>query len=702
MEILVLLLFVAVIFLTLSVIALWSRINGIERRLQNHAPAKPSRMEPAVREERLPESKPMREEKKSSQSSEFKLGGKLYSIIGGFAVLLGLGFLLRFAIENNLISAPLRVLLGIVVGLVLILLGLYLHEKMKQFAQILSGIGLGALYLSLYAATQLYSLLPLPLGFAALAAVSIVGILLALRHDSQPLAIYAQIGGYLTPLILSGGGNTPHTLFIYLLVLNTVMLAVSWKKPWRALASISFAGTAICYTSWADLYIGSTPTWVPLLYIDLFFLQFLGRTLIRVWNENISDGWDVLLILINPLVFFTFAFQIINTLEHARTFQATLSLGGAVLYLLLAAWRITMRKRTDDADIAFIGMGSIFFAIAPLIWFDDMRWSIGAWAFLGLVLGILADRLRSTWLDYLAHGFFFVAGLTLLSEYPDPVSGTWPWLNPRMALYALVIAAFIGNLWYNERKRQSNHGAKRSLMASIHIVATFVVTLLAVTSEVNGFYAPADLWTAAATVILGALAGMAGIWIGSASLRSSGYLAILFGGLTTIIYSFAINPDTHRFLINPQTAALLLCAAITYALLAYMRTALDHLTLDERRLAKPMVWLASNFFLLTMISLETWHLFKPGLDGYDNERDVALSVVWSIYAIALVAFGIYKKSKLARTTALALFGIVIAKVVLIDTSELDNFYRFITFISLGIILLISGFLYNKFKTRIEG
>lgn len=700
MEILVLLLFVAVVFLTLSVISLWSKLNRIENRLHGHAPAK------LIHEEQRtePEPEPVihTEEKKSAPSSEFKLGGKFYSIIGGFAILLGLGFLLRFAIENNLISAPLRVLLGIVVGLTLIALGLYLHEKMKQFAQILSGIGLGALYLSLYAATQLYSLLPLPLGFAALACVSIAGILLALRHDSQPLAIYAQIGGYLTPLILSGGGNTPHTLFIYLFVLNTVMLAVSWKKPWRALASISFAGTVICYSSWAELYIGTTPKWIPFLYIDLFFLQFLGRTLIRVWNDNVSDGWDVLLILINPLVFFTLAYQIIGTLNNARTFQTTLALGGAVLYLILAAWRITMRKRTDDADIAFIGMGSVFLAIAPLIWFDDMRWSIGAWAVQGLVLGILSDRLRSTWLDYLAHGFFFVAGLTLLSEYPDSVSGTWPWLNPRMALYAIVIASFIGNLWYNERKRQSNHGAKRPLMASIHIIATFLMVLAAVTSEVSGFYTPVDLWTSTAAVILGALAGMAGIWIGSTSLRVSGYLTIIFGGLTAIVTSFDINPETHLFLINPQTAALMICAAITYALLVYMRTALDHLSLDERRLAKPMVWLTANLFLLTLISLETWHLFKPGLDGYGNERDVALSVVWAVYAIALVAFGIYQKSKLARTTALALFGIVIAKVVLIDTAELDNFYRFITFISLGIILLISGFLYNKFKTRIEG
>lgn len=712
MEILTLFLFVAVVFLTLAFIALWSRVNGIENRLQGRLPAKTVREEPqampVTRSEPEPEPKPLRHIRKSSEN-EFKLGGKLYSIIGGFAVLLGLGFLLRYAIENNLISAPLRVLLGILVGCILIALGIFLHEKMKQFAQMLSGIGLGALYLSLYAATQIYNLIPLPLGFVALAGISIAGILLALRQDSQPLAIYAQIGGYLTPLILTGGGNTPHVLFIYLIVLNSVMLAVSWKKPWRALASISFAGTVICYGSWSELYLGSTPTWIPFLYLNILFLQFLGRTLIRVWNENVSDAWDVLLILTNPLVFFTLLYQVINPLEHAGTFQATLALGAAVLYLILAAWRITWRKRTDDADAAFIGLGSIFLAIAPLIWFDDLRWSIGAWALLGLVLGILADRIRSVWLDYLAHGFFLVSGLTLLAEYPDSISGTWPWLNPRMALYAVVIAACIGHLWYNEQKRQSNHGAKRSLMASGHIIWTYLLVISAIVSEVAGFYTPTDLWTPAAVVITASLAGMAGIWIGSASLRVSAYLTIAFGGIALLSAGTFFDPATHRILVNPRSAAMLMCAAMIYALLVYMRSAEDHLTNDERRYAKPALWLASHAMVFTWSTMEISDAISArmvnqtpeSISWWSDVRNVLISILWMVYAIILVAFGIFKKSKLARTTALALFGLVIAKIVLVDTADLDNFYRFITFISLGIILLISGFLYNRFKSRIE-
>jgi uncharacterized membrane protein len=77
-----------------------------------------------------------------------------------------------------------------------------------------------------------------------------------------------------------------------------------------------------------------------------------------------------------------------------------------------------------------------------------------------------------------------------------------------------------------------------------------------------------------------------------------------------------------------------------------------------------------------------------------------LSIAWGLYAGALLVLGIVKRSAAARLTSIGLFAIVILKVFLYDTSSLSSFYRFISFISLGVLLLLAGYLYNRYKDRI--
>ena len=85
---------------------------------------------------------------------------------------------------------------------------------------------------------------------------------------------------------------------------------------------------------------------------------------------------------------------------------------------------------------------------------------------------------------------------------------------------------------------------------------------------------------------------------------------------------------------------------------------------------------------------------------YASRSNTALSIAWAVYAIALLVLGIIKRSSSARTLSIILFGIVIFKVFLYDTASLNNFYRFISFITLGVILLLTGYLYHRYRDRI--
>jgi uncharacterized membrane protein len=85
---------------------------------------------------------------------------------------------------------------------------------------------------------------------------------------------------------------------------------------------------------------------------------------------------------------------------------------------------------------------------------------------------------------------------------------------------------------------------------------------------------------------------------------------------------------------------------------------------------------------------------------FENTKRVALSIVWILYSFILIGIGINWKRAYARIFGVILIGITVLKVFLYDTAELNNFYRFVSWISLGIILLLIGFLYNKYKDRI--
>lgn len=76
-----------------------------------------------------------------------------------------------------------------------------------------------------------------------------------------------------------------------------------------------------------------------------------------------------------------------------------------------------------------------------------------------------------------------------------------------------------------------------------------------------------------------------------------------------------------------------------------------------------------------------------------------LSAVWAAYALALLGVGLSLRESSLRFQAIALFGLTTAKVFLFDTSELDPLARTLSFLTLGIVLLVAAFAYARFADR---
>jgi uncharacterized membrane protein len=95
------------------------------------------------------------------------------------------------------------------------------------------------------------------------------------------------------------------------------------------------------------------------------------------------------------------------------------------------------------------------------------------------------------------------------------------------------------------------------------------------------------------------------------------------------------------------------------------------------------------------------------VDAYEQRRNVewsghmTASVVWALYASALVGVGLRAKLPAARWAGLALFGLTVLKAAFVDIPVLEGAYRVGALIALGALLLAAGWGYQRIRRGSE-
>jgi uncharacterized membrane protein len=200
-------------------------------------------------------------------------------------------------------------------------------------------------------------------------------------------------------------------------------------------------------------------------------------------------------------------------------------------------------------------------------------------------------------------------------------------------------------------------------------------------------------WITTALTIEGAIL----IWSGFRTrlwyLRASG---LLLFGVTAFRLLMWDTPAT-TFLFNARFATFAVVVACYSAACFFAAGASDELG-DSEKIPFTVLAVAANGFALLALSLEIWDALGR-TQTMNIERGLAqslgLSILWTCYATGLIVVGLARKSALLRWQALALFGLVVGKVFLFDLSFLQRFYRILSFLVLGLLLLLVSFLYQR-------
>ncbi len=138
-------------------------------------------------------------------------------------------------------------------------------------------------------------------------------------------------------------------------------------------------------------------------------------------------------------------------------------------------------------------------------------------------------------------------------------------------------------------------------------------------------------------------------------------------------------------------AAMMLFVSYRYMYRDFLMTGLK--TALELLLHLTILWIASS-------ELVNW----LDMAGSNRNYGLGLSILWGVYSLFLIILGIWRRKKHLRIRAIVLFRGTLLKLFFYDLSNLGTISKTIVFVSLGVMLLIISFLYNKYKhiITIEG
>jgi uncharacterized membrane protein len=713
------------------------------------------------------------------------LGPKLLVAAGGLAVVVFLGFFVRYAWENDWVGPTGRVLSAAIFSLGLLAGGLGLMSReYRPLGQGLAASGLAGLYVTAFAAHAVYALVPRGAAAVFMVIVTACAVLLAERLDARLLAGLAWVGGYLAPILLSTGEDRALSLFSYLLLLGAGRAIRHRRRPWPETLALALAGTAILYTGWyaqhfrperfevaagglvaltALLVLGASakprPAWMALVgfvaasglaalaadadrpeVVLPLCLLLAGAALRASRSLGLGPALVAPLAVALPFLYWAGAHYrpegfgiaaawiaagslliVLGTPESSRPeglLPAVALIGGGIGAVGLAG--------NTDRPLALLALLAAQAAIAVLV---TRRWS---WAEpVGAAMASLAVLVwHGRYFEPERAGDALALALTIAGLYFLLTSLRGLLLGERLAPAGVATHLILAALAWVETDRVLGLTAPQLLgpaavvLAALHLVVGLAarrradllrvrVTLALAASFLTiaipvqlGLHGITLAWVVEALVLL-----WLGVQQGSQLTRGFGYGVLLLAVGRLFVRHLPLQPHAFLPVANPEFGTwLAVIASLTVAYVLTRRLAGAERPLDA--MAGALLVPLALGLLFGVLTMETQASFgqaarvaaaardEAGALGADRLGELAVSVLWTVFAIGLLAAGLGLRGRGLFYAAYVLFAVTAGKVVLLDLATLPTLYRMLSFLALGVLLLAGAWLNLRFRARL--
>jgi uncharacterized membrane protein len=324
-------------------------------------------------------------EKRGAWSMENFIGLRLIHFIGIIVLVIGLSIGVKYAIDRNLISESMRIILAYSAGLILYFLSRYLRKNYLFFSTILFSGAMASLYFTTYGAFVYYHIFSLSTAFVIMIALTIYTVYEAIRYDRQEIALLGLVGAYGIPFLISRNAERADLLFLYITFINIAVVFLTVRKQWKNVGRTAQVVTWILFLGWAALRYNSSLQNLGLLFLSFFFLMFM---LTVAANKALYKGAfsinDIFQLVLNNVALYIGALLIYQDAPGSLSSAAIITLVISAISILQALLTRFYWKEEALTVRALACVALIFFVV-----FIALNWSGFAVTILWLVTSII-------------------------------------------------------------------------------------------------------------------------------------------------------------------------------------------------------------------------------------------------------------------------------------------------------------------------
>ena len=634
---------------------------------------------------------------------EHRIGARWSTWVGALFVLVAVALFFRWAFERDLLGPGWRVVLGLLAGLVVLAAGTALGRRrdLPYLSSGLAGLGLAVLYVSIHGAHALHGFVAGRTALAAMSAVTLLGAAASVIANRQPIAVLALLGGLATPVLLAAPERDERNLLAYLLVLDALVLAVAMFRTWPGLNRLAWFGTALLVLPVLLTRPDAPQPLSRLLLLSALFALFLAVPLVRRAGTGGDAGRiDLLLAVANAAGYF-YAVHLTLAGWQPRA-GAAWALALSVLYRVVAAEHAARARRDEAAVVVHEGLAWTFLTLTVPLALSG-PWVTLGWAVEGTALLWAAARTAAPAPAWIGAGALALAAwrVAAVNVWGGPgVDRVW---NLTFLVHLLTVLALVVGGGFAARSRPGGGAwfTGPRLRSGLWLLASLVLALVL-------WREPRGLWPAA--LLAAELLAVAA----AARVSRSGGLLLAAPAVAVVLLARVLWADdalaraaADTLLNRPLAARVAAGLALVVAGGWVARSAAAGWA---SRLGRAMS--AAGGLTLLFVSSLGWARYQDGLAdlarslGQDRavaeirwRLQVGLSILWALSAGLALGWGFLRSRPGVRYAALALLGATAVKVFLVDLAAVRTAARIVSFLVVGIVLLLVGFAYQKVRRR---
>ncbi len=683
------------------------------------------------------------------------IGENLINKIGIAITVIGVAIGAKYAIDHQLISPLMRIISGYLFGSGLLVVALRLKKEYQSFSAVLLSGSMAIIYFLTYSAYSFYSLFPQLFAFILMIIITVFTVTAAIKYNMQVIALIGLVGAYSVPFLLSEGSGNILILFSYTAIINIGILVIAFRKYWKLLYYSSFLITWLMYSFWfwsryrMEEYFAPASVFLSVFFVT-FYAMFLSYKLLQKEKFNI---YDIVLLLANSFIFYGIGYNILGRFTNGGHYLGLFTLGNAFIHLVVSI--VIYRQKLADRNLFYFVSGLVFIFITISIPVQlNGNWVTLLWAGEATLLFWIGRTKHVVLYETLSYALMYLAFFSLLQDWSRQnrdlhdimaETGVVPLFNIEFLTSSIFIASFIYINILNHNTRYSSTIVRQP---DLQNVISFSISAVLIISLYYTFYREIsiyfdqlysssmkeitteggktslrvrdtnikyfkDIWLINYSLLF--VSCMSLVNIKKIRSRKMGYINLVLTALVLIIFlgrglfilgelkdSYIGNklPEYYKSglanigirYISFVFAGLILALNQMYVRQDFMQPVNDRIkNAVDLLLYVCLVWILSS-------ELITW----LDITKISESHKLALSVFWGICAALIVGIGIWKNKKHLRIAAIFLFALTLIKLFLYDISHLDTISKTIVFVALGLLLLITSFLYNKYRNKISG